>query len=134
MTTLTTIKQFNELAALRVSETFKTGDKDKIEQYMVMASKATDYIISNYPSMETVINDYDLWKAMCRDVNLNSMDTLSLLFNEDELQQIVDMLDNEEALFSYYKETMTEIEGLESNVDTELKHIQEALHDIAAGL
>lgn len=134
MTTLTTIKQFNELAALRVSETFKTGDKDKIEQYMVMASKATDYIISNYPSMETVINDYDLWKAMCRDVNLNSMDALSLLFNEDELQQIVDMLDNEEALFSYYKETMTEIEGLESNVDTELKHIQEALHDIAAGL
>lgn len=134
MTTLTTIKQFNELAALRVSETFKTGDKDKIEQYMVMASKATDYIISNYPSMETVINDYDLWKAMCRDVNLNSMDTLSLLFSEDELQQIVDMLDNEEALFSYWKETMAEMEGLEFTMDTELKNNQETLHDIVTTL
>lgn len=134
MTTLTTIKQFNELVALRVSEIFKTGDKEKIEQYMVLASKTTDYIIGNYPSMEVIIKDYGQWKAMCRDVNLNSADTLKMLFSKDELQQYVEMLDNEEALFSYWKETIAEMDGLESTIDTELKNYQEALHGIVDNL
>lgn len=134
MTTLNTIKQFNELVAMRAGEIFKADDAAKIEQYTVLASKAADYIVENYPAMESVIKDYNSWKAMCKDVNLQSMRVLELLLTEEEIQQLVVMLDNDEALFTYWTETMTEVEGLEFNMDTELKSNQQTLHDIVASL
>lgn len=134
MKTLNTIKQFNELVAVRVSEIFKAGDTAKIEQYTVLASKANDYIVENYPEMGAIIHDYDLWKAMCKDVNLRFLEVLEVLLTEDEINQLLVMLDNDEALREYWKETMAEIEGMEFNMDTELKNNQQVLHDIVASL
>ena len=134
MKTLNTIKQFNELVTVRVSEIFKADDTTKIDQYTVLASKAADYIVENYPEMESVIKDYNSWKAMCKDVNLQSMHVLELLLTEEEIQQLVVMLDNDEALFAYWTETMSEVEGLEFNMDAELKSNQQTLHGIVASL
>lgn len=106
MTTLNTIRDYNDEKIKRAKILLSSGDEKKIETYLQEINLTALYVRDNYPDVKNVVSDFEMWLAMTKDVLNHSVNFMQLIFTPEEIADVLAMCDNVSEMRSYWEEVM----------------------------